>query len=123
MNRSGASEPTLRTELNRIYNLNAQFQELAVDSSDDSNVQFVDAQNIVTVLGEDVEETVKLIQKEDDDRQLYTLDSSNTNPVKLPVFEGKDSEDYSSWKETVLRCFVQNVISVCYYIIINNYIT
>ena len=48
--------------------------------------------------------------KEDDSRELYTLDIAKTDPIKIPVFEGRDDEDFAIFKEKVIKAFAQNRI-------------
>ena len=59
----------------------------------------------------EVRETIEAVKQEDDSRELYTLDTSKNEKVTLPVFEGRDDEDYSKWKEQVIRAFVQNRVA------------
>ena len=48
---------------------------------------------------------------EDNERQLYSLDTTKVSKVNLPTFEGKDCEDFSKFKENIEKGFVTNRIS------------
>ena len=58
----------------------------------------------------EVREAIDAIKKEDDSRELYTLDVAKTDPLKMPVFEGRDDEDFAKFKEKVIKAFAQNRI-------------
>ena len=53
----------------------------------------------------------KAIEKEDDDRALYTLDLAKTDLVKLPTFSGKEDQDFIKFKDEILKGFVTNRVS------------
>ena len=60
---------------------------------------------------ENVEEMIKSIKKEDNERELYSLDDAKVDKVKLPTFGGKDSEDYEKFKSDLLKGFAQNRVT------------
>ena len=49
----------------------------------------------------DLKRIFKTIAKQHDERALYTLDSINPNPVKLPTFARHESEDFNKFKEKI----------------------
>ena len=59
-----------------------------------------------------LEETLKCvkeaIKQEDTLRELYSMDISKPDPVKLPTFSGNEGEDYLAFKEKLLKGLVQN---------------
>ena len=48
------------------------------------------------------------MESQDDKRALYTLDTTKADPAKLPTFEGKESEDFTIFKDEVERAFPSN---------------
>merc|ERR1711954_251061 len=62
-------------------------------------------------LEEDVEDVKKKIVTEDNERELYSLDTLKVSKVNLPTFWGKDSEDFSRFKENIEKGFKTNRIS------------
>ena len=63
---------------------------------------------LVEDLEEEVEEVKEKIVKEDNERELYSLDKIKVNKVELPTFAGKDHEDFSKFKEDVDKRFKTN---------------
>merc|ERR1712240_483361 len=43
--------------------------------------------------------------------ELYSMDDSKVDKVKLPTFGGKDSEDYEKFKSDLLKGFAQNRVT------------
>ena len=76
----------------------------------DENIQHLEAGILVEKVSSEVRETIDAIMKEDDSRELYTLDTAKTDPIKMPVFEGRDDEDFEHFKEKVIKSFAQNRI-------------
>ena len=60
---------------------------------------------------DEVKFAIDAIKAEDDTRELYTLDIAIADKVKLPTFEGLDSEDFSTFKELVEKAFIQNRVT------------
>ena len=63
---------------------------------------------LVEDLEENVEEVKEKITKEDNERELYSLDKTKVNKVELPTFAGKDHEDFSKFKEDIEKRFKTN---------------
>jgi hypothetical protein len=59
----------------------------------------------------DVKDCINDVEKQDEFRELYTLDAKKTDSVKYPVFSGKDDEDFSKFKEDMEKAFVCNRVS------------
>ena len=76
----------------------------------DENIQHLGAGILVDKVSSEVRETIDAIMKEDDSRELYALDRAKTDPIKSPVFEGRDDEDFAKFKENVIKAFAQNRI-------------
>ena len=96
-------------EVEKINALNDDLKELVLsneipsdDVSLDSSAAYVDK------LSDDVEAAIKAVREEDDKRALYTLDTAKSDPIKMPIFEGKDDEDFTLFREKVEKAFVQN---------------
>merc|ERR1712208_119647 len=66
---------------------------------------------LVEELEEDVEEVKEKIAKEDNERELYSLDPVKVSKVNLPTFGGKNHEDFSKFKEDVEKGFKTNRIT------------
>ena len=64
--------------------------------------------DIVEGLPKAVIETIGSIKGEDDNRALYTLDSTKHEHVKYPTFQGLESEDYALFKSKVEKAFETN---------------
>ena len=96
-------------ELEKITALNDDLKELVLSNgiaSDDVPLDSSNAQ--MDKLFDDVEASIKAVRIEDDKRALYTLDSAKSDPIKMPLFEGNDDEDFTLFKEKVEKAFVQN---------------
>ena len=65
----------------------------------ENDVPFATAEVNMQLLSEELKEVKEAIVDEDNVRELYTLDAKKTDLVKLPVFSGKDGEDYLEFKE------------------------
>ena len=96
-------------EVEKISALNDDLKELVLsndipsdDVSLDSSAAYVDK------LSDDVEAAIKAVREEDDKRALYTLDTAKSDPIKMPIFKGKDDEDFTLFREKVEKAFVQN---------------
>ena len=66
---------------------------------------------LVEELEEEVEEVKEKIAKEDNERELYSLDPVKVSKVNLPTFGGKDHEDFSKFKEDIEKGFKTNRIT------------
>ena len=96
-------------ELEKITALNDDLKELVLSNGIASDDVPLDSSNAhVDKLFDDVEASIKAVRDEDDKRALYTLDSAKRDPIKMPLFEGNDDEDFTLFKEKVEKAFVQN---------------
>merc|ERR1719209_615107 len=66
---------------------------------------------LVEELEEDVEEVKEKIAKEDNERELYSLDPVKVSKINLPTFGGKNHEDFSKFKEDIEKGFKTNRIT------------
>ena len=64
-------------------------------------------------LSSDVKQSIESIKAEDKSRELYTLNTSKTDVVKLPMFEGRDDEDFAKFKLEIEKAFVKNRVAKC----------
>ena len=81
----------LRKEFIRINNVRRNVDEIIAeydldDARDGLSIQECDLK--LDEVNKEVEETVKLVEEEDDTRELYSMDDSKVDKVKLPTFGG-----------------------------------
>ena len=96
-------------DMEKIVQKKRNLEEMAANdelTEDESRVDEVSIR--VEKLVSDVTEAIESVKLEDDARELYTLDTATTETVKLPIFEGRDDEDFAKFKELVEKAFVQN---------------
>ena len=62
---------------------------------EETEIEVEKVKKLVKDLEENVEEVKEKIAKEDNERELYSLDKTKVNKVELPTFAGKDHEDFS----------------------------
>ena len=75
---------------------------------EETEIEVEKLKKLVEDLEENVEEVKEKIAKEDNERELYSLDKTKVNKVELPTFAGKDHEDFSKFKEDVEKRFKTN---------------
>ena len=98
-----------KVELEKIETLNRDLKELVLSNGiSENDISFIAAEALTSSVSDELTETVEAIEQQDDVRKLFTLDTAKSDPVKLPTFEGKDSEDFSIFKEKVGKAFDQN---------------
>ena len=68
------------------------------------------ATSYINTLGAELEVAVANIKFEDDSRCLYSINKSKTSTVRLPMFSGRDDEDYSLFEKEIKKVFVTNRI-------------
>merc|ERR1711954_339457 len=99
-------------ELVKIVQMMRDMQTLQREFDvDEREIKCDEMDEVVNCLREDVKEVKRKIVKEDNERQLYSLDTTKVSKVNLPTFEGKDCEDFSKFKENIEKGFVTNRIS------------
>ena len=104
----------LRKEFIGINNARRNVEELMAeydldDARDGLMIQECDLK--LDEVCKDVEATVKAVEKQDDTRELYSLDDSKVDKIKLPTFSGKECEDYEKFKSDLLKGFAQNRVT------------
>ena len=98
-----------KKDLKEIVDVNRKLRVIAKANSFTSQEVSIDsAEAYVNKLADDLNETVREVESQDDKRALYTLDTTKADPVKLPTFEGKESEDFTIFKDEVERAFRSN---------------
>ena len=75
---------------------------------EEAEIEVEKVEKIVEDLEENVEEVKEEIVKEDNERELYSLEKTKVNKVDLPTFGGKDHEDFSKFKEDIEKRFKTN---------------
>ena len=101
-----------KDELEKIVELKRNLEDIAASNNlTEEESKILEAATLVQKLVEDVDETIEAVIEEDSARELYSLDTTVNEKVKLPSFEGRDDEDFSKWKELVERAFVKNRVA------------
>ena len=100
---------TWKEDMEKIVEKKRNLEELVANDELTEEESRVDEVAIrVDKLVADVSDAIDSVKTEDDARELYTLDTAKTENVKLPIFEGRDDEDFAKFKELVEKAFVQN---------------
>ena len=104
----------LRNEFDRINAARRDIKELMAEfdlheTRDGLSIQEAD-QRLVDV-EEEVVNTIKAVEEQNDARELYTLDEVKVDKVKLPTFGGKDNKDYEKFKRDLFKGFAQNRVT------------
>ena len=106
------SAASWKKELESITVLYRDFSEAIVQHNMDKlELEISSTEVLFNKLKLDVKECIKSVEKEDEFRELYTLDASKTETIKYPVFGGKDDEDFSKFKEDMEKALVCNRVS------------
>ena len=95
-------------DMQRLLKLNRELEDLRADYALTAEEVKSDSEMVVNGLNDELKLTIDAVKEQDDLRALFTLDKSKSDPVKLPVFEGKESEDYVEFKDKVERAFIIN---------------
>ena len=101
-----------KKKLDEIINSKRELMGVVAENDiceDDLEIATTEA--MVENISSEVKRVTEEIIEEENMRELYTLDSDKVDKVKLPVYEGKDEEDYGKFKEDMEKAFVQNRIS------------
>ena len=100
-----------KTEIQKVLEMSRELKEITFEHNmTEEEIAANYQESVVATLSEDIKNVIANIEREDDRRALFTLDKAKTDPVKLPVFEGKDSEDFMKFKDEIKRGFVINRI-------------
>ena len=82
------------------------------DLSDEiDNLGLTECDHRIQDITSEVKATIEAVEKEDDSRELYSLDELKADKVKLPTFGGKPNEDYAKFKLELNKAFSQNRIT------------
>ena len=104
----------LRKEFSRINTARRDIDELMAEFDleevrDGLSVQECDLK--LFEVREEVEQTIKAVVEQDNLRELYSLDEAKVDKVKLPIFSGKESNDYEKFKSDLLKGLAQNRVT------------
>ena len=101
-----------KEDLEKIKILKRSLEDIS-DSSEltDGESELAAINVLVDAIVKEVKEVCEAVEEEDSERELYSLDESKNDKVKLPFFEGRDDEDFSKWKELVERAFIKNRVA------------
>ena len=98
-----------KEDLVKIVTINRSLKELVINNDiSEDEISLVAADALVNNISDEVLVAVKVIEDQDDERALFTLDTSKPDPIKLPSFEGREDEDFTVFKEKVEKAFIQN---------------
>ena len=100
-----------KEEMYKIIETKREFMMLVEKNgfTEDDVVKKDRVEREVNDLKEELDAVILSIEKEDDFRALFTLDTTPVlDPVKLPKFSGKDGEYFYMFKEEMEHGFVQN---------------
>ena len=98
-----------KKDLKEIETVNRRLRVLAKSNALSSSELSIDtAEAYVNKIADELNTTSHNVEEQDDVRALYTLDTSKSDPVKLPTFEGREDEDFSLFKEEMERAFLSN---------------
>ena len=100
------------SQLNKVAELKEDMDDIiAANNLDPTHADNINVNVEVESLERNVKDAIESIIAEDDRRELYTLDTSIADKVKLPTFEGREDEDFAKFKEQVERAFVENRVT------------
>ena len=103
-----------KRKLEEIIKMERELLELVAENDlSASDVDLAETEEMVNNLKSEVKRATEEIISEDKARELYTLDTAIVDKIKLPMFEGKDEEDFVKFKELMKKAFVHNRISKC----------
>ena len=96
-------------DLEKIVHMMRELKTLKREHDvEEEEVKCDEVEGLVDDLEEEVEDVKQKIINEDNERQLYSLDSTKTSKVNLPPLAGKDHEDFSKFKMDVEKGFKTN---------------
>ena len=82
--------------MDKIVEMKRSLEDIAaINELNDEDSHLDEVTQKLRGLKSDVEKAIDDIKAEDDKRELYTLDTSKVDIVKLPIFEGQDDEDFA----------------------------
>ena len=104
----------LRNEFDRINTVRREVKELMAEfdlheTRDGLSVQEADLK--LVDVEEEVENTIRAVEEQNDARELYSLDEVKVDKIKLPTFSGNADEDYEKFKSDLFKGFAQNRVT------------
>ena len=81
------------TDMDKLIKLSSELEELRADHALTAGEVPSDNGTVVDGLNDELRLVIDTVKEQDDLRALFTLDKAKSDPVKLPIFEGKDLED------------------------------
>ena len=98
-----------KENLEKIVKINRSLKEIVINNDiGEDDISLLAADALVNNISDEVYIAARAIEEEDDKRALFTLDTAKPDPIILPIFEGRDDEDYSVFKEKMEKAFIQN---------------
>ena len=86
-------------DLEKITNMFQEFSEIySTHDLSEEDVEMSSTQLMVNKIAKELKDLNKVLEDEDNVRELYTLDSAIADKVKLPIFEGRDEDVYVRFK-------------------------
>ena len=88
-----------KEDLDKIVVLLRNLQEVVLSNDiSESEVSLMIAETLVETVTDELQVAVEAIEYEDNERALFTLDTTKPDPVKLPTFEGRGDEDFTTFQ-------------------------
>ena len=99
-------------EMEKITSMFHEFTDIiSTNDLTEDDVEVASTRLMVDKMTKDMKETNTILDSEDLRRELYTLDTSTVDKIKLPTFEGRDEEDFARFKEEMKRGFIHNKVT------------
>ena len=90
-----------KVSLEKIVALKINLDDVVADDLNEDGVEYHEVKIAVETTIHDVKFVAEAVKGDDDEQDLYTLDSAKTEAIKLPTFEGLVDEDFAMFQDDV----------------------
>ena len=90
-----------KVSLEKIVALKINLDDVVADDLNEDGVEYHEVKIAVETTIHDVKFVAEAVKGDDDEQDLYTLDSAETEAIKLPTFEGLVDEDFAMFQDDV----------------------
>ena len=87
--------------MEKIVALKINLDDVVADDLNEDGVEYHEVKIAVETTIHDVKFVAEAVKGDDDEQDLYTLDSAKTEAIKLPTFEGLVDEDFAMFQDDV----------------------
>ena len=87
--------------MEKIVALKINLDDVVADDLNEDGVEYHEVKIAVETTIHDVKFVAEAVKGDDDEQDLYTLDSAETEAIKLPTFEGLVDEDFAMFQDDV----------------------